>query len=304
MELYKKYRPKNLSEFFGNENSISSLKSYLKSKDQFPSAVLFQGPAGCGKTTLARIVNSELGCSDDGFAELNIANTRGIDTIRQIIESTQYTTFDGGIRVFLLDEVHKLTNDAQNALLKILEDTPQKTYFILCTTDPGKVIKTVKSRCTIFNVNTLPVLATVSLLERVCKLEKKLLSKDILKDIARVSEGSPRSALVILDQVIDLDPKIGLELVHGLTSSEVEAIEICKVLIKSVPNRWSEVGKMIGNLVSEPENARAQIAGYLASVLVNGGEERIGKMLELFSLPFINSGRAGLILALWKACSL
>ena len=145
--LHIKYRPQTWDEIKGNEAVVEGLESQFssKSKKNRPHVFLFYGPSGCGKTTLARIVKDELECSEANFNELNVANTRGIDTIREVIQFSHYSTFDGSPRIFLFDEAHKLTNDAQNALLKVLEDTPPKVYFILCTTDPKKIIKTIRN---------------------------------------------------------------------------------------------------------------------------------------------------------------
>jgi len=305
-ELYKKYRPQSLNEFYGNENTVASLKSYLKSKDKFPTAVLFHGPSGCGKTTLARILKTELGCSDMDFTELNTANTRGIDTIREIVQYASFTTFSGGVKIYLFDEVHKLTNDAQNALLKILEDTPPRVYFVLCTTEPSKLIKTFLNRCTLFQVNPLSSIMVLALLEKVCRSESKEVSKDVLREISRACEGSPRQALVILDQVIDLEPKLALQVVQEVVIGEAKVIDICRLLAKPKSSgKWNDMVELYRNLEgSEPEQIRVAITNYLTTVLLNNGEERTANIMQFFSDPFINTQKGGLVLALWKACKL
>jgi DNA polymerase III gamma/tau subunit len=102
MNLYTKYRPKNLGEIFGNSLVVMALQQAFK-KDAVPTTMMLCGPTGCGKTTLARIIKEELGCSDNNFNELNMSNTRGIDTIRDVIQFSQYQTFDGGVKIFLFD---------------------------------------------------------------------------------------------------------------------------------------------------------------------------------------------------------
>lgn len=311
MELYKKHRPKTFSDFFGNENTITSLKTFFTKKG-FPSAILFYGPKGCGKTTLARIVKTELACKDEDFIELNTANTRGIDTIREIIENSNYSTFGGGAKIYLIDECHKLTNDAQNAMLKILEDTPPKTYFILCTTDENKIIETVRDRCTPFKVSSLPSFIITNLLEKVCREEGKSINKDVLKEIARVSKGSPRFALVLLEKELGVDPKNALQELEDLTISESKTKDIIYLLLKSKSaDKWEQMSKLIKNLEQfEPEAFRVGILNYFSKVLL--GEEkvdglhagRVSLMMECFSQPFLYGGYGLLVNALFKASSI
>src|SRR5690606_3369465 len=107
-----------------------------------PHAMLFTGPSGCGKTTLARILRVKLRCSDNDFQEINAADFRGIDSIRSMRQQVGAAPLGGDSRIWLIDEAHSMTADAQNAFLKLLEDTPRHVYFFLATTDPQKLKKT------------------------------------------------------------------------------------------------------------------------------------------------------------------
>ena len=109
--------------------------------------ILFTGPSGTSKTTLARIYKNHIGCSDMDFVELNAANFKGIDTVRDIIRDMNLSPMKGPVRMWLIDECHKMTNDAQNAFLKSLEDVPSHVRFCLATTDSSKLLKTLVSRC-------------------------------------------------------------------------------------------------------------------------------------------------------------
>lgn len=312
MTLYLRHRPNQLSDVFGNENAIASLRALLKKKEDFPTAILIYGPTGCGKTTIARIIKKELGCRDEDFTELNMANTRGIDTIREIIQASNYGTFSGGAKIYLIDECHKLTNDAQNALLKVLEDTPPKVYFILCTTDPEKVIATVRNRCSTFKVSTLPSFIISSLLEKVCRAEGKSIAKDVLKEITRVGKGSPRSSLNLLEKELDVDPKGALKELEDLDISESKTKDIIYLLLKSKSaDKWEQMSKLIKNLEQfEPEAFRVGILNYFSKVLL--GEEkvdglhagRVSLMMECFSQPFLYGGYGLLVNALFKASSI
>ena len=146
-ELYKKHRPKNLKRVFGQSVAIGTLKPLIEAK-QVPHSLLLTGPSGCGKTTLARILVKELKCAKADFMEVNCADFRGIDTVRDIRTRMMQAPIGGDCRVWLIDEAHMLTSAAQTAFLKMLEDTPDHIYFFLATTHPQKLLKTIKTRCT------------------------------------------------------------------------------------------------------------------------------------------------------------
>jgi len=305
LPLHTKYRPPNFDTFIGNDSVVSSLISILTRKEGQPRTFLFQGPSGCGKTTIARIMKSYLTCSDEDFHEFNTANTRGIDTIREIKSTSEYKPWLGKVKIYLLDEVHKLTNDAQNAVLKLLEDTPEHVRFVLCTTDPEKLLKTIRTRCTTFQLSALPKRSIVKLLRDICKNEQVTIDQGfekVLEEIARVSEGLPRKALVLLDQVIDLNNEDALKAIEKVTLNESTTLELCQLLIESVPNKWERVAVILKGLDTEPETVRYSILGYLAVVLLNKGDVRVAQMISIFSESFMYSGRAGLIATCFLAC--
>ena len=151
--LYNDYRPKTLEEVVGHEEIKESLKSLFKEKTS-PHAFLFSGPSGTGKTTFARIIANMLGGNGD-IIEVNTANTNGIDFIRELNEIAKYPSLFGKSKVFILDEGQMLTREGQNAILKLFEDSPKHSYFILATTDPQKLLPTLKNRCLSFTLKSL-----------------------------------------------------------------------------------------------------------------------------------------------------
>lgn len=205
----------------------------------------------------------------------------------------------------LVHNCHKLTSDAQTAVLKLLEDTPEHVRFILCTTDPEKLLKTIKTRCTTFQVSSLPKRSMVKLLRGVCKEEGITVNvgfEKVLEEIARVSEGLPRKALVLLDQVIDLNDEDALKAIEKVTLNESTTIELCRLLIENIPNKWNQMATMLKTLDEEPESVRYAILGYLGSVLLNKGDIKTAQLISIFSESFMYVGKAGLIAACFLAC--
>lgn len=298
--LYHKYRPTEFSEVKGNDNVIATIEGYLNNKKTIPHAFLFTGQSGCGKTTMGRILAKKLGAEGQDFRELDSAVYRGIDDVRDIRKQSQYKPVSGKSTVWLLDECHKLGGDAQTALLKILEDTPPKVYFILCTTEPQKLLPTVKKRCSHFEVATLNDNEMGSLLKKVLKKEKEKVDKDIIAQIIEDSLGSARDALQILDQVLVVDPEKRMEVAKKKAEELVQSIELCRALLGQ-GGSWKKVSTiLVGLKTQDPEGIRRQVMSYAQSVLLKGDNNRAAAVLEEFIEPFYNSGFPGLTFACYS----
>ena len=298
MSLYNKYRPADPSEVVGNQDVIESLINLVKKKTP-PAAFLFQGPTGCGKTTLARITRTLLKCKGNDFRELDSADFRGIDTIREIRKQCQYKPLEGPTKVYLLDECHKLTGDAQNALLKILENPPQGVYFILATTDPQKLISTIKGRCSVFTVKPLEDSEMMGLLKHISKGEGEKVKKNILEQIVLDAQGHPRNAIQILEQVLSVEPEKRLEIAQQTALEQSQSIELCQALINN--SNWKKVSGILKGLKDQdPESIRRHVLGYASAVLLNKDNVRAGAILEEFVEPFYNSNFPGLVFACYS----
>jgi len=296
MNLYLKYRPQTLEEIIGNREVVESLQNMLANPKTCPHSFLLTGPTGCGKTTIGRIIAKELGAKGTDFIEVDSADFRGIDTIREIRKVAQYKPIEGDVRVWLVDEVHKTTNDAQNALLKILEDTPTHVYFILCTTDPQKLLPTIKGRCSTFEVRPLEEKQMFSLLRKVVKAEEENLEKQVYDQIIQDSFCYPRNALQILDQVLRVNPENRLATATKAAENQSQSIELCRILLKG--GGWKRVAEILKGLKNEdPESIRRHVLGYCQSVLLNKDEERCGLIMEEMIEPFYNTGFSGLVFA-------
>ena len=225
--LARKYRPKNFSEMVGQEHVVRALSNALKSQ-RLHHAYLFTGTRGVGKTTVSRILAKSLNCQGpDGqggitdtpcgvcqacrdidagcfvdYTELDAASNRGVDEVQSLLEQAVYKPVQGRFKVFMIDEVHMLSNTAFNAMLKTLEEPPEYLKFVLATTDPQKVPVTVLSRCLQFNLRPMAPETIGEHLGKVLGEEHIQADSAALRSLARAARGSMRDALSLTDQAI------------------------------------------------------------------------------------------------------
>lgn len=299
MELYRKYRPNSFDEIVGNETTIKSLKKELENGSH---VFLFTGPAGCGKTTLARIVAQEVGAGELSIREVNSADNRGVDTAREVMEQMRFMPSDGSSMVWILDEVHMITNVGQNAFLKALEDTPEHVYFFLCTTNPEKLIAPLKTRCSIINVKPLSNEEMTYLLKRTARSEKVKLSSEIYEKICEQAQGGSRKGLKLLAKVMYLeDDEERLEVLKQGDDSELapETKELCRALLDKNCN-WGKLSGILKSMdTSEPEKIRMAVMGYMNAVLLSGkiSSQAVSAMQAFGANTTFNNGKFQLTIA-------
>ena len=199
--LYRKYRPATFDEVRDQEHIVTVLQGAIK-KDTIPHALLFCGSRGTGKTTLARIFAREIGTSDVDLYEIDAASNRGIDDIRELREAVHTLPYESKRKVYIIDEVHMLTKEAFNALLKTLEEPPEHVVFILATTEEEKLLDTIISRCQVFTFRSPSREVLRDTVVAVAKKEKFKLDTDAADLIAVSADGSFRDALGITQKVM------------------------------------------------------------------------------------------------------
>jgi DNA polymerase III delta prime subunit len=293
-----------LDQIVGNTRTVQALEAHLK-KSSPNRSLLFVGPSGCGKTTLAICMAEALGAVDVNgwnFKMLNASDFRGIDTVREVRETAQRNPIGAArARVWLYDECHKLTPDAQEAMLKLLEDPPRNCWFILATTNPEKLKVTLKRRCTEFQVEPVSDRDLTQLIFKICKQEKKKLPPEVIKRICAASMGSPGIALNALDKVIDLQPGEMESAIKNWEKTETNVISLCRALMNS--KQWKTFVPILVELEGEdPETIRRQVLEYFRKVLLSGNEKAY-LILDSFSTPYYDTGKAGLVISVYEAIS-
>ena len=259
LALARSWRPKTFSELVGQDHVVKALTHALD-QGRLHHAWLFTGTRGVGKTTIARIMAKALNCTGvDGqgkmtsepcgkcpacmeidagrfvdYIEMDAASNRGVDDIAALLEKAAYAPSNGRYKVYMIDEVHMLTNHAFNAMLKTLEEPPEHVKFILATTDPQKIPVTILSRCLQFNLKQMPVPLIVGHLEKVLAAEKVTSEVNALRVLAKAAQGSMRDALSLTDQAIAYAAgKVTEESVRGMlgTLDDAYLIRIFDCLI-------------------------------------------------------------------------
>ena len=199
--LYRKYRPAAFKDVRDQDHIIKVLEGAI-AKNTIPHAILFSGTRGTGKTTLARIFAKEIGVSDVDLYEIDAASNRGIDDIRELREAVHTLPYESEKKVYIIDEVHMLTKEAFNALLKTLEEPPSHVIFILATTEEEKLLDTILSRCQVFRMHSPSRSVLSKIVTDIAKKEGFTLNPAAADLIAISADGSFRDALGVTQKVI------------------------------------------------------------------------------------------------------
>lgn len=257
--LYRTYRPSTFEEVAGQEHIVKTLKNALAT-NKIAHAYLFAGPRGTGKTTMAKLFAKALNC-DEGIGhqcnecknckaiidgshpdvlEIDAASNRGINEIKDLIEKVKYSTILGRYKVYIIDEVHMMTTEAFNALLKTLEEPPEHVIFILATTEPHKILPTILSRCQRYDFTKVSDKDIKERLKTVLAKEKITYNEEAINTIISLADGGMRDALSILDQVLAYS---------GNTLNEEDVLNIFS--IESKDEKLALINSIASNDVSD-----------------------------------------------------
>lgn len=201
--LYRKYRPSNFGEVMGQEHIVSVIEKSIKNK-KVAHAYLFSGSRGIGKTSIARILAKDLGTHPDDIYEIDAASNRGIDDVRAIRDAVNTLPFHSQYKIYIVDEVHMLTKEAFNALLKTLEEPPAYVIFMLATTELEKIPETIISRCEVYQFKKPTIEILSKQVQNVAKQEGFEISKASAELVALLGDGSFRDTLGALQKVIGM----------------------------------------------------------------------------------------------------
>lgn len=319
LALYRKYRPSNFDDLVGQVEIANIIKNEILN-DKISHAYLFSGPRGTGKTSTAKIIARMINCtnlsnegvpcgdcpsclnfdSNSDIVEIDAASNNGVDEIRELRDKVNLVPTFGKYKIYIIDEVHMLTTQAFNALLKTLEEPPSHVIFILATTEFYKIPVTVVSRCQKFQFLKFSNDDIVSRLENICNLEEIDIDNDALYEVARLSDGGLRDAINMLDQLSSFkDTKLNVEDVYKLSGviSYTEFYELFKFISK---NEVVKIVNFIENIDKKGKNFNRfieDLLDFLKDVLVfkNSSEnfgisdkkEAISGVSELYSMEDI-----------------
>lgn len=290
--LYRKYRPQTLETLVGQEHIKKTLTSAIE-LGKISHAYLFTGPRGTGKTSTARILAKSLNCKNGptihpcgecesckdiansipiDVIEIDAASNRKVEDAQNLLEKIQYVPVNGKYKIYIIDEVHMLTNHAFNALLKTLEEPPENVIFILATTEVHKVLDTIKSRCQRFDFRRITTDDIVKHLRYISNQEKINISDDALFAIAKNSAGGMRDSISLLDQLSLLGTT------KEITVDDVNAIlgrisfdtlhELSEKVISSSPSEAIEILNKIYNSGNEPLQILTNLSEYFKNLLI------------------------------------
>lgn len=284
LPLYRKYRPQTFKDLIGQENIVKALSNAIN-LNKISHAYLLCGPRGTGKTTTARIIAKSLNCAQGptlepcgecpsckdianstpiDVIEIDAASNRKVEDARNILEKIQFVPVNGHFKIYIIDEVHMLTTEAFNTLLKTLEEPPENVIFILATTEPHKVLDTIISRCQRFDFRRITTEDIVARLKYICEQEKISITEDALFTIARSSAGGMRDSLALLDQISVLDAdkeitsddvnemlgRLSFETLYDLSTAIINSDTQSSItLLDKVYNKGNEPFQIITNLI-------------------------------------------------------
>lgn len=296
--LHVRLRPRSLEQVVGHPSVVKALAKLLASKSPAHS-FLFTGQSGAGKTTLARIVGTMLGCTERGsVVEIDAARYSGVDNMRDVILGSNFSSLSGsGKKQIIIDECHMLSKGAWNSLLLSIEEPPAHLFWAFCTTEPDKVPATIKTRCQAFDLKPIAWDVLSEYLGRVVQSEGLKLAEGVIDVVARRCNGSVRQALVHLASIDGIADKAeALRLIETVDSEEGAGIDLARMVCTGRGFEWVKVQPLLKALSDDsPEGVRLVVVNYAAKMLLDTKNpeeaERLLAVLSAFGAPYNSSER-------------
>jgi DNA polymerase-3 subunit gamma/tau len=305
-DLALKYRPKSFDEILGQKSVVASLKNLIEINHKLPPCILFSGPSGTGKTSIARICASVVGCTTQNIIEIDAASYSSVENVRLLTDQMRFSPLGSKSRVVILDEVHRLSKQAFDALLKNIEEPPEGSSWIFCSTEPDKLPSTIKTRAQHYRLEKVPIADILGRLHEICASEEISLDKKILQYITVKAAGSPRQAIKFLTTARACTD---LEQAQLLIKQEAEASEktpigaLCRALLNRNSGAAFDAIKELYTDDIDAEGIRLAVVSYMSKVALNTEHtnDRFISAVQIilaFKGPFINSEKlAPIILA-------
>jgi|GEM_PF-235419 len=289
--LYRKWRPRTWDEVKYQDHVVRTLRNAI-AKDKVGHAYIFSGPRGTGKTTAARLLAKAVNCTAQNLSdrpcndcpncnafnrgeyldliEIDAASHTGVDDARELIENVRYSPSMGAYKVYIIDEVHMLSKQAFNALLKTIEEPPKHVIFILATTELDKVMPTILSRCQRFEFRRFELGGLIAHLAEICAKEGIDAEEDALTEIAKFSNGGMRDAISLLDQLSNVDGKLTLEVVQNIlgTATERSVFELIAAMTDNHAATAIELAHATLDKGANPQSFTRQIVETLRQILL------------------------------------
>lgn len=288
MNLAAKYRPRRLADVVGQDVVVAALASSTA------QSFLFDGPSGVGKTTLARIVAADRGC--DEVVEIDAATHTGVEAMRGVIASTATYSLSGTARAYIVDECHRLSKQAWDSMLKVVEEPPADVLWMFCTTEPAKVPRTIVTRCQRYSLAALSHDTLCRLVKAVSNAERLDITAARVALVARAARGSARAALVGLEAVASIDSDLDAERLLREASATPEAVELARVVATDAIDMVAvkRILSAMREAKMDAESVRVVVFAYLTSVaLSNNGGFWVNHALGAFETPCVEQNGIG-----------
>ncbi len=303
--LHHKYRPQTFAELVGQEAIAQTLTSAIL-QERIAPAYLFTGPRGTGKTSSARIFAKSLNCISTGVPtptpcgkcnvcqeiargstldviEIDAASNTGVDNIRDLIERAQFAPVQCRYKVYVIDEVHMLSTQAFNALLKTLEEPPDRVVFVLATTDPQRVLPTIISRCQKFDFRRIPLDSMTAHLHKIAKLENINIVSDAVQMVAQLAQGGLRDAESLLDQLSLFSGEITVEKVWDLVGAvpENDLMDLLQAIAKDDTTALIDMTRHLMDRGREPLIVLQSLASFYRDLLIASSAPKRSDLVAL-----------------------